>query len=115
MDEIEGDLIGSVETALNVSESSVSTDDDDHFFDDVKGKSDSNFFFTDPVGSHIAHSGVRDGYACKAVLYRPLLPGETETGARMWDVVLLMPAAAALVFLLLRLPAARQRLRSNNR
>ena len=110
MEQIEGDILGSLENAFNVSEAGKDDPHDDHFFDDDDGNT--NHFITDPVGSHIAHSPVRDGYACKAVLFAPLVPG---TRARLWDALLLVPAAAFLAFMLVRLPAVRQRLGANNR
>ncbi len=67
---------------------------DDPFFDDDDDDA--------PVG---------DGHPCKAILYKTLSSGSS---VRLWDLLILIPCATFLCFLLIRLPNARMKLQNSS-
>ncbi len=75
----------------------------DHYFDDAK-----DFLDQDEWAKT---SPVPDGHACKAVLYTTVSSGSS---VRVWDVLILIPCLAFLVFLVVRAGHARQKLGNTN-
>ena len=97
--DLETEFINDVESFFlgtddNSSESGVSTTEDPFFADD-------DFFHP---------SVIHDGEACKAILHLTVGGG----GVRVWDLLLLLPNLAFLLFLFWRLPVTRLRLRATS-
>ncbi len=94
------------EGVVRLMDGSNATDNNaDGYFDDVK--LDDDPFFSDDSSS----SPVSDGHACKAVLYATVSSGSS---IRVWDLLILIPCLFFLLFLLVRVGHARQKLRNTN-
>ena len=105
LDELGEDLNRAIAHVINGNNGSgLQTTTENHDFDDIE-----NDHFFDDVED--VEPRISDNHACKAILYRTM---GSNSNVRLWDVLILIPTAVFLLFLLARFSHARQKLRATN-
>ncbi len=95
--------IHAVDDFFHPNETSEEREDNEHYFDDLR---DDEAFFHDGGGK--ADTGGGEG--CKKILHASIFGGKV----RAWDLLVLIPTVAFLIFLLLRFRHARMKLLATN-